>query len=36
VITKNVAPDALAIARGRQDEKPGYAAAFRAAHVKKG
>ena len=36
VITGNVAPDALAIARGRQVEKPGYAAAFRAANVKKG
>ena len=36
VITGNVAPDALAIARGRQVEQPGYAAAFRAANVKKG
>ena len=31
VITEDVAPDALAIARGRQVEKPGWAAAFRAA-----
>jgi bifunctional UDP-N-acetylglucosamine pyrophosphorylase / glucosamine-1-phosphate N-acetyltransferase len=30
VITEDVAPDALAIARGRQSEKPGWAAAFRA------
>ena len=30
VITKNVAPDALAVARGVQTEKPGWAAAFRA------
>jgi bifunctional UDP-N-acetylglucosamine pyrophosphorylase/glucosamine-1-phosphate N-acetyltransferase len=29
VVTENVAPDALAIARGRQSEKPGWAAAFR-------
>jgi bifunctional UDP-N-acetylglucosamine pyrophosphorylase/glucosamine-1-phosphate N-acetyltransferase len=30
VITKDVAPDALAIARGQQVEKPGWAAHFRA------
>ena len=36
VITKDVAADALAIARGRQVEKPGFAAAFRADHLKKG
>jgi bifunctional UDP-N-acetylglucosamine pyrophosphorylase/glucosamine-1-phosphate N-acetyltransferase len=30
VITKDVAPDALALARGQQVEKPGWAAAFRA------
>ena len=30
VITKDVAPDALALGRGRQVEKPGWAAAFRA------
>ena len=30
VITKNVSPDALALARGRQVEKPGWAAQFRA------
>ncbi len=30
VITENVSPDALAIARGRQVEKPGWAAEFRA------
>jgi bifunctional UDP-N-acetylglucosamine pyrophosphorylase/glucosamine-1-phosphate N-acetyltransferase len=35
VITKNVAPDALALARERQIEKPGWAAAFRAKHQKK-
>jgi bifunctional UDP-N-acetylglucosamine pyrophosphorylase/glucosamine-1-phosphate N-acetyltransferase len=35
VITDDVAPDALAIARGRQAAKPGYAAAFRAANSKK-
>ncbi len=29
VITEDVAPDALAIARGRQVEKPGHATAFR-------
>ena len=36
VITANVSPDALAVARGRQIEKPGYAAAFRAVHSTKG
>jgi bifunctional UDP-N-acetylglucosamine pyrophosphorylase/glucosamine-1-phosphate N-acetyltransferase len=30
VIVENVAPDALAVARGRQAEKPGWAADFRA------
>ena len=30
VITEDVAPDALAIARGRQVEKPGRAAELRA------
>ena len=30
VITRDVAPDALALARGQQVEKPGWAAAFRA------
>ncbi len=30
VITEDVAPDALALGRGRQTEKPGWAAAFRA------
>ena len=30
VITKDVAPDALALARGHQVEKPGWAADFRA------
>lgn len=30
VITDDVAPDALALGRGRQAEKPGWAAAFRA------
>jgi len=29
VITKDVAPDALAIARGALTEKPGWARAFR-------
>ena len=29
VVTKDVAPDALAVARGRQMEKPGWASAFR-------
>jgi bifunctional UDP-N-acetylglucosamine pyrophosphorylase/glucosamine-1-phosphate N-acetyltransferase len=32
VVTGDVAPDALAIARGRQVEKPGWAKAFRADH----
>ncbi len=32
VITDDVSPDALAIARGRQTEKPGRAASFRAKH----
>jgi bifunctional UDP-N-acetylglucosamine pyrophosphorylase/glucosamine-1-phosphate N-acetyltransferase len=32
VITKDVAPDALAVARGRQIEKAGWAGAFRKAH----
>ena len=36
VVTADVAPDALAVARGRQAEKPGYAAAFRAARRKGG
>ena len=36
VITADVATDALAIARQRQIEKPGFAAAFRAANIKKG
>ena len=36
VITTDVAPGALAIARGRQIDKPGFAAAFRATNVKKG
>jgi bifunctional UDP-N-acetylglucosamine pyrophosphorylase / glucosamine-1-phosphate N-acetyltransferase len=35
VITKDVEPDALAIGRGRQAEKPGWAAEFRARHEKK-
>jgi bifunctional UDP-N-acetylglucosamine pyrophosphorylase / glucosamine-1-phosphate N-acetyltransferase len=35
VVTKNVAPDALAVARGRQMEKAGWGAAFRAAQVAK-
>lgn len=30
VVTKDIAPDALAVARGKQFEKPGWAAAFRA------
>jgi bifunctional UDP-N-acetylglucosamine pyrophosphorylase / glucosamine-1-phosphate N-acetyltransferase len=33
VITKNVAPDALALERGPQVEKPGWAAAFRARKI---
>jgi bifunctional UDP-N-acetylglucosamine pyrophosphorylase/glucosamine-1-phosphate N-acetyltransferase len=35
VITRDVAADALAIARGQQVEKPGGAAAFRAKHGRK-
>jgi bifunctional UDP-N-acetylglucosamine pyrophosphorylase/glucosamine-1-phosphate N-acetyltransferase len=35
VITKNVAAEALAVARGRQVEKGGWAAAFRAAQAAK-
>ena len=35
VITEDVAPDALALGRGRQAEKPGWAAAFRAKHKEK-
>jgi len=34
VITRDVAPDAMAFGRARQAEKEGAAAAFRAAHVK--
>jgi bifunctional UDP-N-acetylglucosamine pyrophosphorylase/glucosamine-1-phosphate N-acetyltransferase len=34
VITKDVAPDALALGRGRQAEKAGWAAGFRAKHKK--
>jgi len=34
VITRDVAPDALAIARERQVEKPGWARDFRAKHTK--
>ncbi|HEX8644615.1 MAG TPA: bifunctional UDP-N-acetylglucosamine diphosphorylase/glucosamine-1-phosphate N-acetyltransferase GlmU [Allosphingosinicella sp.] len=30
VVTQDVAPDALALARGRQSERPGWAARFRA------
>lgn len=30
VVTKDVAPDALALARGKQEERPGWAAKFRA------
>ncbi len=33
VITEDVAPDALALGRGRQTEKPGWAAAFRAMKI---
>lgn len=33
VITKDVAPDALAVERSKQFEKPGWAAAFRARHA---
>jgi bifunctional UDP-N-acetylglucosamine pyrophosphorylase/glucosamine-1-phosphate N-acetyltransferase len=35
VITKPVEADALAVARGRQEAKPGWAKAFRARHKKK-
>ena len=35
VITQDVPPDALALARGRQVEKPGWAADFRAAKLSK-
>ena len=35
VITDDVAPDALAVARGRQHDKPGGAATFRAAQAAK-
>ena len=34
VVTKNVEPDALAVARGRQEARPGWAKAFRARHKK--
>ncbi len=36
VVTKNVDGDALAVARAKQVEKPGWAAAFRARNAKKG
>lgn len=36
VITKDVAPGALAVARGRQIERPGWAEAYHAAQGKKG
>lgn len=36
VITEDVPADALAIGRGRQVVKPGWASAFRAKHAKKG
>ncbi|MGH6999039.1 MAG: bifunctional UDP-N-acetylglucosamine diphosphorylase/glucosamine-1-phosphate N-acetyltransferase GlmU, partial [Phenylobacterium sp.] len=35
VITRDVAPDALALERGAQVEKPGWAARFRAAKLAK-
>ncbi|MDE2578813.1 MAG: bifunctional UDP-N-acetylglucosamine diphosphorylase/glucosamine-1-phosphate N-acetyltransferase GlmU [Hyphomicrobiales bacterium] len=35
VITRDVAPDALALGRGQQVEKPGWAKAFRAKKTKK-
>jgi len=35
VITENVADDAMAIARGSQVEKPGWAKVFRAMKGKK-
>jgi bifunctional UDP-N-acetylglucosamine pyrophosphorylase/glucosamine-1-phosphate N-acetyltransferase len=34
VITNDVEPDAMAFGRARQADKPGAAAAFRAAHAK--
>ncbi len=34
VVTKDVAADALALARGRQEERPGWAKRFRDAHKK--
>jgi bifunctional UDP-N-acetylglucosamine pyrophosphorylase/glucosamine-1-phosphate N-acetyltransferase len=34
VVTKNVEPDALAVARGRQEQRSGWAKAFRARHKK--
>jgi bifunctional UDP-N-acetylglucosamine pyrophosphorylase/glucosamine-1-phosphate N-acetyltransferase len=36
VVTKDVSPDALAVARGRQEERPGWAARYRAANAKSG
>jgi bifunctional UDP-N-acetylglucosamine pyrophosphorylase/glucosamine-1-phosphate N-acetyltransferase len=37
VVTRDVAADAMVVARGQQIEKPGWAAKFRAArrHLKK-
>lgn len=35
VVTRDVAPDALAVARGQQFEKAGWAKGFRARHAKK-
>ncbi len=35
VVTRDVAPDALALARGAQSERPGWAARFRAAMAEK-
>ncbi|MBI5011523.1 MAG: bifunctional UDP-N-acetylglucosamine diphosphorylase/glucosamine-1-phosphate N-acetyltransferase GlmU, partial [Methylocystis sp.] len=35
VITKDVAPDSLAVARGRQMEKAGWAVSFRMAQAAK-
>jgi bifunctional UDP-N-acetylglucosamine pyrophosphorylase/glucosamine-1-phosphate N-acetyltransferase len=35
VITKDVAPDSLAVARGRQMEKSGWAVSFRMAQAAK-
>jgi bifunctional UDP-N-acetylglucosamine pyrophosphorylase/glucosamine-1-phosphate N-acetyltransferase len=34
VVTKDVAPDAMAFGRAQQVDKPGRAAAFRAARAK--